>query len=91
MTLAGVSPKLVILDEPTSNLDLNSREQVWKLIRQLLAQGGHNLSILVATQHLEEAEALADKVCIMKDGGRIAYDTPKNLKNMTGSLYKYVT
>jgi ABC-2 type transport system ATP-binding protein len=68
MTLAGHSPKLIILDEPTSNLDLHSRERVWGLIRRLAGSADSNLSILVSTQHLEEAEALAHKVCIMKDG-----------------------
>jgi ABC-type multidrug transport system ATPase subunit len=68
MSLAGNSPKLIILDEPTSNLDIHSRERVWGLIRRLAESADWNLSILVSTQHLEEAEALAHKVCIVKDG-----------------------
>jgi len=68
MCLAGQQPRLVILDEPTSNLDLHSREKVWNLIKKLASQEVYPLSILVSTQHLEEAEALAHKVCIIRNG-----------------------
>jgi ABC-2 type transport system ATP-binding protein len=91
MTLAGYDPQLIILDEPTSNLDLHSRERVWNVIRKLVNAGDHQLSILVSTQHLEEAESLAHKVCIIKDGKLIANETPENLRKMTGSLYKFTT
>ena len=63
MALCGGS-KLIILDEPTSGLDVESRRQVWDLIRHL-KQGR---TIIMSTQHLEEADVLGDQICIMSHG-----------------------
>jgi ABC-type multidrug transport system ATPase subunit len=57
-------PQLLILDEPTSGLDVESRKNIWQLIRTL-KQGR---SIIMSSQHLEEADALADRICIMTKG-----------------------
>ena len=58
--------KFVILDEPTCNLDINSRQMVWEAISEI--QANSNASFLISTQHLEEAEYLSSLICIIKDG-----------------------
>jgi len=85
LAMAIVSkPKLIILDEPTSGLDIESRKQVWALIRQIK----ENRSIIMSSQHLEEADELADRICIMTKGQLLALDTPKNIKKQFGVGYK---
>jgi ABC-type multidrug transport system ATPase subunit len=71
MALIGDS-KLIILDEPTSGLDTISRRQVWQLIRQIK----HNRSIIISTQHIEEADELSDRVCVMSHGKVVVLQTP---------------
>ncbi|NZA26968.1 ABC transporter ATP-binding protein [Luteimonas sp. SJ-92] len=61
-------PRLLFLDEPTTGLDIQAREQVWRAVRELVAQGS---AVLLTTHYLEEAEALADRV-VMLDAGRVA-------------------
>lgn len=68
--------KLLILDEPTSGLDVESRQQVWQLIKQLKV----GRSIIMSSQHLEEADELADRICIMTHGQLLAIDTPNQIK-----------
>lgn len=60
-------PRLLFLDEPTVGLDLQARQQLWRAIRQLVAEG---CGVVLTTHYLEEAEALADRVCVMA-GGRV--------------------
>ena len=60
-------PRLLFLDEPTVGLDLQARQRLWAAIRQLLTEG---CGVVLTTHYLEEAEALADRVCVMA-GGRI--------------------
>jgi ABC-2 type transport system ATP-binding protein len=67
IALAG-DPPLLMLDEPTTGLDPESREHTWALIRQRLDDG---VTVLLTTHYLEEAEALADRLAVM-DRGRIA-------------------
>jgi ABC-2 type transport system ATP-binding protein len=67
MALLG-RPRVVILDEPTTGLDPESRRTVWGLIRNLVADSA---AVLLTTHYLEEAEALADRIAVMRDG-RIA-------------------
>lgn len=65
LAMAIVSqPKLLILDEPTSGLDVESRVQIWKLIKEIKK----DRSIIMSSQHLEEADHLADRIMIMTHG-----------------------
>lgn len=57
-------PKILFLDEPTLGLDVLSRRELWKLIEKLKS----HMTIILTTHYLEEAEALCDRICIMKDG-----------------------
>jgi len=75
------SPPIVFLDEPTSSLDPRSRLAVWEIIKNLVAEG---TTVFLTTQHLEEADALADRVAVINGGRIIANDTPERLKNLVG-------
>jgi len=79
-------PKVLILDEPTSGLDVESRRQVWDLIRKLK----NGRSIIMSSQHLEEADELADRVLIMTKGQILASDTPDVIKQKYGFGYKLI-
>jgi len=82
MALIGET-RTIILDEPTSGLDVESREQMWDLIRTLK----ESRSIIMSTQHIEEADQLADRVCIMSHGRIINLDTPDEIKRKFGVGY----
>ncbi|PZA23400.1 ATP-binding cassette domain-containing protein [Modestobacter versicolor] len=58
-------PRVVVLDEPTTGLDPESRRQVWRLVRELVADGA---AVVLTTHHLEEAEELADRVAVLRAG-----------------------
>jgi ABC-2 type transport system ATP-binding protein len=75
------SPPIVFLDEPTSSLDPRSRLAVWDIIKKLLSEG---TTVFLTTQHLEEADTLADRVAVINGGRIIANDTPERLKNLVG-------
>jgi ABC-2 type transport system ATP-binding protein len=81
-----VTPQLMFLDEPTTGLDPRSRNQVWDIIRVLVAEG---TTILLCTQYLEEADQLADGIAVIDRGKVIAEGTPAQLKASvgTGSLH----
>jgi len=75
-------PPVVFLDEPTTGLDLPSRNELWEMIRELVAEG---TTVLLTTQYLEEADRLAERIAVV-DGGRvIASDTPAALKSQLGT------
>ena len=74
-------PQVLFVDEPTTGLDPQSRRDVWDAIRALLTDG---TTVLLTTQYLEEADALADEVVILADGRVIASGTPDELKDMIG-------
>jgi daunorubicin resistance ABC transporter ATP-binding subunit len=74
-------PQLLVLDEPTTGLDPRSRQVVWSTIRELVAEG---VTLLLTTQYLEEADALADKVVLIDHGREIAAGTPAQLKAQVG-------
>ena len=70
-------PQLLFLDEPTVGLDIESRQKLWAAIRRLIAEG---CSVLLTTHYLEEAEALADRVCVMTHGRMIHEGTVEALR-----------
>src|ERR1700686_3627811 len=76
MTLMG-RPRLIFLDEPTTGLDPRSRQIMWQLIRELVAEG---VTILLTTQYLEEADQLADRIAMLDRGRIVAEGTPEELK-----------
>jgi ABC-2 type transport system ATP-binding protein len=77
MTLIG-SPRLILLDEPTTGLDPRSRRELWQIVREQVADG---VTVLLTTQYLDEADQLAHRVGVL-DGGRIiAEGTPGQLKS----------
>src|SRR5688500_16412785 len=77
-----VTPELMFLDEPTTGLDPRSRNQVWDIIRALVAEG---TTILLCTQYLDEADQLADAIAVIDHGKVIAEGTPAQLKASVGS------
>jgi len=78
MTLVA-APSVIFLDEPTTGLDPRSRHTMWDIVRDLVAEG---TTVLLTTQHLEEADQLADHIAVL-DGGRIVADgTPAELKSL---------
>jgi ABC-2 type transport system ATP-binding protein len=74
-------PEVLILDEPTVGLDIESRVVVWNLLRQLRSSG---TTILITSHYLEEIDALADRVAIIDGGQIIATGTPSELKDRLG-------
>ena len=77
-----VTPQLMFLDEPTTGLDPRSRNQVWEIVRALVAEG---TTVLLCTQYLEEADQLADGIAVIDHGRVIAEGTPSQLKASVGS------
>jgi len=82
-----VTPDLLFLDEPTSGLDPHSRNQVWGIVRALVSEG---TTVLLTTQHLEEADALADRIAVIDNGKIIAEGTSGELKSAVGSKALHV-
>ncbi len=77
-----VTPDLLFLDEPTTGLDPRSRNQVWAIVRALVADG---TTVLLTTQYLEEADQLADRIAVIDHGRVIAEGTSGELKASVGS------
>jgi ABC-2 type transport system ATP-binding protein len=75
------SPKLLLLDEPTTGLDPRSRGELWSAIRRLVADG---TDVLLTTQYLEEADQLARQIVIIDHGRVIAAGAPNELKSRVG-------
>lgn len=73
--------KFVMLDEPTTGLDPRTRNELWSLIREIQKEGA---TILLTTQYLEEADALADTIGIIDRGKKVAEGTATELKNKLG-------
>ena len=63
------NPEIVFLDELTTGLDVEARREVWRTLKQLKERG---LTIFLTTHYMEEAEALCDRVCIIKSGKKVA-------------------
>jgi ABC-2 type transport system ATP-binding protein len=75
-------PPLIFLDEPTTGLDPQTRARMWETIRGLVRAGS---TVVLTTQYLDEAEALADRVAVFARGRVVAEDTPDALKDTVGS------
>ncbi|GAA4565509.1 daunorubicin resistance protein DrrA family ABC transporter ATP-binding protein [Micromonospora coerulea] len=76
------TPDLLFLDEPTTGLDPRSRNQVWEIIRAVVA---HGTTVLLTTQYLDEADQLAGRIAVVDHGRVIAEGTPGELKSSVGS------
>lgn len=76
MSLIG-NPPVIVLDEPTTGLDPQARIEVWRVIKELAENG---TTVLLTTQHLDEAEQLADRIAILHDGRIIVNGTLAELK-----------
>jgi oleandomycin transport system ATP-binding protein len=74
-------PSVVYLDEPTTGLDPAKRDDVWGMIRGLVDKG---TTVLLTTQYLEEADALANEITVIDHGKVIAHNTPQGLKRQLG-------
>jgi oleandomycin transport system ATP-binding protein len=79
-SLVGL-PSVIYLDEPTTGLDPAKREEMWDVVRKVVADGA---TVLLTTQYLEEADALADEITVIDHGKVIAHDTPDGLKRHIG-------
>ena len=73
-------PQILFLDEPTLGLDVLARSDLWELIRALKGR----VTVILTTHYMEEAEALSDRMGIMKDGRLLVCDTPEGIKAQTG-------
>jgi ABC-2 type transport system ATP-binding protein len=79
------NPRLIVLDEPTTGLDPQSRRDLWALLRRYREGGA---TILLTTHYMEEAEALCDRVGIIREGRLLALDTVPNLRASYGFEFK---
>jgi len=75
-------PKILFLDEPTTGLDPQSRQDIWDYIIKLNRQG---MTIFLTTQYMEEADRLASRLCIVDQGKIVAEGTPNELKSKIGA------
>jgi ABC-2 type transport system ATP-binding protein len=76
------TPDLLFLDEPTTGLDPRSRNQVWDIVRVVVA---HGTTVLLTTQYLDEADQLANRIAVIDHGKVIAEGTPGELKSSVGA------
>ncbi|MFI5426393.1 ATP-binding cassette domain-containing protein [Aeromicrobium sp. UC242_57] len=74
-------PAVIFLDEPTTGLDPSKRDDVWNMVRLLTSEG---TTVLLTTQYLEEADALADAITVIDLGKVIAHGTASELKQIVG-------
>ncbi|MEM1180700.1 MAG: ABC transporter ATP-binding protein [Acidobacteriota bacterium] len=88
LAMAG-DPELVFLDEPSAGMDLESRRRLWQSVRDVASAGR---SVLLTTHHLEEADALADRVAVIHRGTLIAEGTPTEIEaSVSGRRISCVT
>lgn len=85
LALAG-KPKLLFLDEPTLGMDVEARRALWQQVKRLQQQG---VAIVLTTHYLEEAEQLADRIAVLRQGSIVANGSPAELKALT--QYKVIS
>jgi ABC-2 type transport system ATP-binding protein len=78
------APPIIFLDEPTTGLDPRSRQELWRVIRELARSG---TTILLTTQYLDEADSLADSIGVLNQGRIVAEGTASELKRRVGTEY----
>lgn len=78
-----IEPEILLLDEPTAGMDALSRRQMWNLLRKL---NGKNMTIILTTHYMEEAQALCDRVALINRGRLQKLDTPGNLITQLGAF-----
>ena len=76
-----LAPPVLFLDEPTAGLDPRGRTEVWEAVRSLVAGG---TAVLLTTQYLDEADQLADEICVLDTGRVVAQGSPDTLKSALG-------
>jgi ABC-2 type transport system ATP-binding protein len=76
------SPDLLLLDEPTADLSTAGRERIWEIVRDLVSEG---TTVLLATQHLDEASRLADRIAVLDHGRIVAEGTAGEFEAYSGS------
>jgi ABC-2 type transport system ATP-binding protein len=77
----AMRPELLFLDEPTTGLDPRARAEVWEMVREVVAEG---TTVLLTTQYLEEADRLADRITVLREGRVVAEGTATELKSRLG-------
>ena len=80
MALIG-EPKILFLDEPTLGLDVLARSELWDVIRTLKGE----VTIILTTHYMEEAESLSDRIAIMKNGKLLVFDTSEQIKKIANA------
>lgn len=80
MALIG-DPEILFLDEPTLGIDVIARQELWDVIRSLKGK----VTVILTTHYMEEAEALSDRIGIMRDGRLLAVGTAAELKQLAGT------
>ncbi len=78
-----IEPEILLLDEPTAGMDALARRQMWNLLRKL---NNENLTIILTTHFIDEAQALCDRVALVNEGKLDVIDTPKNLIQELGAF-----
>lgn len=77
------NPEILILDEPTTGLDIKAREQIWALIKDYMSQGG---ALILASHDFQEVGELAENILIMNQGEVVLHGTPEQLRESLGAL-----
>lgn len=78
-----IEPEILLLDEPTAGMDALARRQMWNLLRKL---NNENLTIILTTHFIDEAQALCDRVALVNEGKLDVIDTPGNLIRQLGAF-----
>lgn len=84
LAMAG-DPRVLFLDEPTTGMDVSSRRAFWAQLRRFAHDDGR--SIVLTTHHLEEADAISDRILVIQHGRLVADGTPSELKTLAGHRF----